>query len=390
MFKNIETGKCLNVLMLFLSFTTSLSFIYKLFNGKRFASFVAAIAIAFNPISAVQIFSGFVDGLLASTFTVYAILLTDYFLFNQKKSLYQAILILPFLINLKFTGLVYSVIFTTLLIAFYILYKKNIPKKLILLTIISGLFSLAVIGFNPYVSNVVEKKNPFYPVYQPRSPNIISKMACPDFISKNRFCKFIISTFSVHDKSEYMKPVLSMPFSTLEPAPGIEARFAGFGPLFSGVFIIALLQLFLLRDGVFCILVLIIAATIFSTSACWWARLAPQTWLVVGLIELGIYYRLRKSWLKCFVLAVLVTMIANTSLVFTKIVLKQTRMTKQFHKDIDIVKRENFSIEINDNAKNHFKFYNKRKVIDTAGENITIVKNCKIKSKNQIFNICTE
>jgi len=386
---NIEAGKSLNLLMLILCFIVSYELVVKVLQGRRVVSLISAIAMTANPVAVAQLFSGYLDGLLASVFTIYAILLIDYLIYSQKKRLYQAALILPYLINIKFTGLVYSAVFTSLFVLVFVLWRRKFPHLLVLNTLIATAFSVAAIGVNPYVINLLEKKNLFFPAYQPGvNVDIIRNQASSDFMKRNRFEKFVIANFSVSDENDHQIPVPVMPFTRFESSPKVDQRFSGFGSLFSGILIIAILQSLWPREKIYTVLVLTVIATVFSTSACWWARLAPQTWLAVCLIELGAVAAAKNAWGRKLAQAMMVVMILNSSLVLARVAYRQGQNSARFYKHIGIVRMEGRAVQIVENRYGLFGFYNRRKVIDSLGEDARIVGGCESERRNRIFRIC--
>jgi hypothetical protein len=233
-FGDIDTGKSFGLLQLVLCFLVSLEFAGRLFPEKSFAPFVWAAVAAVNPVAVAQLFTGYVDGLMASTFALYALLLSSYVFFADRKSLYRAALVLPYLVNIKFTGLVYAAVFTGLMIVMVVLRRGRSPRRLLSITLASGVASVTVLGFNPYVVNFVEQSNPFFPARQ-GSFDVLKRQVDPGFMAKTRIEKFVIAQFSVPDEEQPRRPVWSVPLSRLKTGTEVDRRFSGFGAFFSAL-----------------------------------------------------------------------------------------------------------------------------------------------------------
>jgi hypothetical protein len=389
---NIDAGKSMNVLLVILAFIVSYEFVFQVFKGRRSAALLTAAVIAGNPVALAQMFCGYVDGLLASSFTVYSILLADSMFFRDRGKLVRAALILPYLVNLKFTGLVFSVAFTAGIVLLFVLTRRAFPRSLVMISAFSLLVSVGLFGFNPYITNVLEKGNPFFPAYQPRTgQNVLDDQAEIGFLKRNRFEKFVIAQFSVpqpHDAT--YRPVFAVPLTRWDVAPTVALRFGGFGPAFSAVLIVALLQLLVAGDTKLRILGLLVLATVFSTDAGWWARLAPQTWLAICLLELAITARPTRGLGRYLAWAVVGLMLCNAALVGARVTHRQAHRSVKFAAHVDLVRSESRAVLIVDNYLGLFEFYNRRKVVDCLGAGVQMVERCDALRKNQIFQACRE
>jgi hypothetical protein len=387
---NIDAGKSMNVLLVILAFIVSYEFAIQVLKGRRGASLLAAAVIAANPVALAQMFCGYVDGLLASSFTVYAVLLADSLFFRDRGKLVRAALIVPYLVNLKFTGLVFALTFTVGIVLLFVLTRRTFPRSLVVISGLSLLVSVGLFGFNPYITNALEKGNPFFPAHQPRTGvDVLDNQAEIGFLKRNRFEKFAIAQFSVPEPHEdTYRPVLAAPLVRWDVAPTVDLRFSGFGPVFSAVLIVALLQLLVAGDTKLRILGLLVLVTVFSTDAGWWARLAPQTWLAVCLLQLAVAARPTAGPGRRIAWAVMVLMLCNAALVATRVSLLQGHRSIKFAAHLDIARSEAREVQITDNHLGLFEFYNRRKVLDCLGEYARIVTSCDPARRNRIFQLC--
>ncbi|MCB1196804.1 MAG: hypothetical protein KDK51_00390 [Deltaproteobacteria bacterium] len=159
---------------------------------------------------------------------------------------------------------------------------------------IAILASIFLFGINPYVSNTVVQKNPFYPAIRKGGKDVLQGLVHADFMKKNRFSKTVISVFSKGDRSKPPLPVGYVPFVHQKYWPDGTIRYSGNGPLFGFAVLMTLLFLFFLKPSSF-ILIGIVLSTVFVTSAGWYARLVPQLWWY-PLIVFGIVAPIRNQF----------------------------------------------------------------------------------------------
>lgn len=138
---NIEASKVLNLLMIYICFCIVVTYLNKKI-GKVW-SIIIAILITINPITFVQLFTNYIDGLLGISLSLILyclIILTelkmkkddtknkeDEYLLKEHWIILANILVLA--INLKFTGIVYSAIFCFLFYIYW-LYQAHRKRKL--------------------------------------------------------------------------------------------------------------------------------------------------------------------------------------------------------------------------------------------------------------------
>ncbi len=321
-FGHLEKTHIINLWLLAAVFFSSLHFLKATLSLSTSLRLLAALAIAANPVILCQVFSGYIDGTLAAALNIF--LLSGIAFIHSKNRIYlfYSLIYLPLLINTKLTGLVYGTVFAFFLLAYAWWVDKTFPRQLALLGIGTWLAAVLIFGFNPYVTNSIQYHNPFHIAYSFKSDkNVISGMAAPEFINKNRFEKFLIATFSTRSKADWKKPEWIMPFSSLEFEPSADTRFSGFGPLFSGLLILTALLALFLRHTQAWVMIAAIMASIFITEAAWWARLAPQFWLVPILIVLFLSenYRYSKYKFKINMLSLffLIGLLFNSTIVAT-------------------------------------------------------------------------
>lgn len=282
----IETAFVANVVLLGAAFFSALAYFRTLPDMSQAWRVVLAAIAALNPIALSQLFSHYVDGALASALCALLFLLLAYLRSGNYRLLIIACLVIPFLVSVKFTGLVYAAVLgLTVLVVALALYRAN-AKQLLFATVPAAIVGILLTGLNPYVTNTIRHDNPFYPAVQKNKENVIYGQVVNvfgkqsrAFIERDRVSKMFITTFSRIDESTG-RPVLAWPFTTYKPHTTLDARIAGFGPLFSGITVLTILLLAFVRDKLTWIVLAGLIVSVFITDASWWARLVPQAWLI--------------------------------------------------------------------------------------------------------------
>ena len=253
---------------------------------------VLAFLLAANPIATLGFSTHLNDGLFASTllsvFLAMLCFVTDDGAQSRTTRLRGALYIvalLVLLINIKFTGLVYGGILGLTALAYGI--RRGASRKTFLQLVGLGsgatILGVALFGFFPYATNVMQGKNPFHPIIQYDEQGnrtdlfdigiaIHSEMD-REFYEKSHYEKWWIALFSQHGEY-FWKPAPLPPFSSLRPLSFLR----GFGSFFSGsLFLCLTLVLFVRHRGAWVVMAGVMASVL-STDASFYARLIPQNW----------------------------------------------------------------------------------------------------------------
>ncbi len=309
---DIESGKVITLYFIVILLIISYNCLRTILDKKW--SFIISLLVSFNPIVFGQIFSYYVDGIMGLCFTIELLLL---FIVKpmekQNKLLWLSLLgITTFFCNIKFTGLLCSGLIAAVFYFYWFFkYKKekdfwlrfrNITFHFILV-FVTAIF---LVGANSYVRNLVEHKNPLYPLIGKDKVDIITSMQPPSFAKRGMGEKFVISLFSrtaniTYDRGE---PILKLPFRLYASEVGellaTDVRIGGFGPFYALTIIISLI-LFIISSYLliknekknlkYITLPLIaIVLSMILVGENWWARYVPQFYLFpIGTLVLTIY-----------------------------------------------------------------------------------------------------
>ncbi|NBN99099.1 MAG: hypothetical protein EBV19_07680, partial [Flavobacteriia bacterium] len=131
LFGNVEYGKSLHLISLFSFAFLLFSFLQHRVNLGFFKSLVLTLMMSISTITLGQLFSFYVDGVLFSFLGIFLLLWIEYLLFDKKVFIWLVFSFI-FLVNLKFTGLVYALVFCGIGVVFKLIIERSIPVKLIL------------------------------------------------------------------------------------------------------------------------------------------------------------------------------------------------------------------------------------------------------------------
>ena len=291
----IESGKLFNIAFIIGSFIISSAALITNKNIKIINAYILGFIAAFNPVSIYQSLSFYVDGQLSSLLVALSSILY-LFASNKNKNIY-ALLLIPIiiiLVNVKFTGLVYSVIIMLTFAVYLFVYStKKDFYRFLLISVFSLAMAVFIIGYNPYVINNKFYGHPFYPLAGKQAVDIITSNEPRALNNKNQFHKLFISIFSKtgnYDPNSYKSnKIPQQKFSGLEQQfltySNTDNRIGGFGVFFGLLFILSIfLTIILLISNIpnkkyFLAAMAILWLTVAANPACWWSRYVPQLWL---------------------------------------------------------------------------------------------------------------
>ena len=196
----IEYAKFYQLVLLAASFFFSIHYTLRWFSFSLVSASLLSFVIAFSPVVVGQSLSFYVDGQLA-VFSLLALYFICDWITNFEKKVPVVLLglCLIYLTNIKFTGLIYSLVF--LFFAFSWVFWKDRGSALKMLLSLSVVMTLAifVFGYPTYGTNILHKGHPFYPIMGKNNEGkeIASSQYPLNFFGKNRFEKFYLASFAL-------------------------------------------------------------------------------------------------------------------------------------------------------------------------------------------------
>jgi hypothetical protein len=301
-FQHLETAKTPQLLLLFAEFFIVTGNAIHFLQVKRWQAILIGVVISLNPVQIYQLSTNYIDGQISACLTIILTILATSFISLNRLNIVSMCFAIIYAIGLKSTAILYTGIFIGFALIFHLLIiRKKRPIVLLLgLCGLSGILGVFILGYVPYVTNTLLYRNPIYPITISDQEMVMGGNRPSDFNQENRFVRFVKSILASSSNAylDTPAPKPKLPFSLTKDEllifENADARTGGFGPWFSGILCLALIGSFwFLRRvkvlGIICLIAVPILLSIFSTAEGWWARYAPQTWLLPVLILIGLF-----------------------------------------------------------------------------------------------------
>ncbi|MDH6152108.1 MULTISPECIES: hypothetical protein [Paraburkholderia] len=265
------------------------------------ASLIASVASVYNPVALGQVTSFYVDAAHYYCWAIFSV----HLLFALKRRPYSGVqlgIALVLLIGSKLTGPAFAAIsIAVFFTAEFIGGEKRRfltqNRKVIGELVIWSVVAVAVIGYSPYVQNIVAGKHIFYPVLGSDKVDIIGGRVSAHFLAMNPLQRIFLSYFSLPldcRPCENAEPIFVPSYAHLRDAfialHTAAARFGAFGPFFGVMFIACIASFFWRRrDGgeIAKVFLLATLASVLLHPQSWWARYVPMFYMVPFLVIAG-------------------------------------------------------------------------------------------------------
>ncbi len=308
----IEEAKALILLLGLTAFSLAFSFFLRT-KINPFVSLLGSFLLVVSPITVTQSLNFYLDGQLYLLLLSLVFLLAGFFLTHKNYFLLPLVMGLTILWNMKLTAVFTSV----LILAGFLVFVWYSEKILLFFKSLQGVaiaavLAFLVVGFNPYITNFLWFGNPFYPTMGKNSSDYITVNMPSSFYKKSSPERFILSLFSQSSNARGVGKtyVLKWPFSYSEPEINSftgNVTVGGFGPLFSGIFILSffgIISIIFIRGEklpkrAFWFLSFIILASSMLVPVSSYARFIPQLWAVPVLAV--IFLLTQKSFLQILI-----------------------------------------------------------------------------------------
>lgn len=288
--KQIEMGKAFTLHLMMSSLLVAQHLGRSVFKLSVLSSWLLALLVAGNPIQILNLFSFYTDGAVSCLiFLGIAFALYQYQEGGWVKG-FLALLAFALLANLKFNAAAIAFVFVSAFLVFLFFTRAYKWQKLLAIGFGWGILSFGVLGWSPYMSNLIRDGHPLYPLNKGSKEVFdVAKNYPANFIGMNRFEKFIRSFYAQPewcrgDCSARFKPLFSHVESEIYKAGNPDL--AGMGPFAPEVFMLVLplglLAFFKLKGKLkWSILGLmgVFLFSIFINPEAWVMRYVPQFWL---------------------------------------------------------------------------------------------------------------
>lgn len=293
-------GTLLNVLYPAAAMVVTFQFLFHFGNVPFKSKVMIAILTGLNPVALYRLFGMCGESQMASLMTVAMIAAFQYTMFREKKAVIVLSITFLTLCTINYTGLVYAPAIALLSWLAVFIIDRDRQKWFAAYMGAAFFLAVVVIGYNPYITNILSKGDIFYPAAVTETRDTAKPPAPVEFVQKDRFSKFFVSLFSRSESDPGRMPVLKIPFSVdgseIEAFGEGNVSYGGFGPLFGTVlFIMVLASVLMFKTKRLIMLYTLIGAAMILITAllnpeAWWARSAPQLWLLPITFIVAFFY----------------------------------------------------------------------------------------------------
>lgn len=368
-FGNFESGKSINFILVFVSIFLAFSMLQDL-GLSSLKSLAVAFLIAVNPVVWSETTTYLVDGSLVLYTGIYILTVLSWFAKPDSRRMLIMIMAAAGMITLKFTGLVFFCVLAMAPIIYSLIYKRDYLVKYIGIHAFAMLVSLFVLGYNPYVTNLVERGHPFYPIMGTEEyPSIFEQTGrddneyweTPDNMKgKPLLVRMFYANFGRPDNAPYYKArdaELIWPFTSRiadwEAYYFHETRVSGFGPYFGGMLVLSFILLIVLWIRVdaksrliSCLALLSIFGSLLFSKHFWWPRFGPQMWLIPIISILVCFHSSNSRKLQFYTWIISAIMFANGCIVLYCHMHWETHSSIALRKQLTELQENDSTIEI--------------------------------------------
>lgn len=309
--KDIEYGKTFNQLLIWAVFFIGSAYFLTYPQLQPWKVFLISFFLAVNPVSTSQFLSYYVDGQVSSMIILLILILL--LALRRDDSVLRLTLVAAIIValNVKFTGTAYSlmVLFVFFPLSWYVKRSFSTLRSVWMAIVVGALLGGLLVGYNPYVSNMLRNGHPFYPIFGSSQFNhefVIREQAPPDFREMSRLEKLGLSVFSrsqisIGTDNVHPKNPLSVQRSEIAAFVWPDVRLGGWGPLFGALVLLSAISILILaiaaRQAGLAVIGFtgaILAITLVNTEP-WWARYSPQLWLIPIGVLVGLWVTNKKG-----------------------------------------------------------------------------------------------
>lgn len=284
----LETGKSVSLMFILASLFLAFYFLKNLWRQlSNNHILIVTIILIINPVVLSQITTFYNDLFLYPGLVVLFLSLLDAYKNCRGNSIswFDWIIALMFtaiLINTKFTHFFYcGLVWIGFLIMGIINGRKGYSLRIIMVASFALIIGVIWIGWNPYITNLINTGDPFYPLLT-GDVDIMSSNTPDIYNDDNRFVNFFKSQLSTETDAWIL---ITHPLNFKNYfATTLDSRTLGFGALFLPLFLLSVyLMIKTKAPKNFVIVYLLSIVSCFIFSQAWWARYAPMIWATLGI-----------------------------------------------------------------------------------------------------------
>jgi len=366
---NFESGKSLNFILIIVTLFVIFSTLSDL-GLSSWKSWMIAMMVVLNPVVWSETTTYLVDGSLILYISIYILMVIAW---ARGGSDYRSVLIGALavigMINLKFTGLVFFCVLAFFAAVGVLIFNRKQFIKFAGAHATVLILAVLIFGYNPYVTNTVNRGHPFYPIIGTEKYPSSTGLSGQDdnevyetplnMRGKPLLVRMFYANFGRPDNAPYYRErdaELIWPFAS-KPADWKayyfhETRVSGFGPYFGGIIILStvLFIIVFIKDRKSRWILSLAAAAIFASlmfsKHFWWPRFGPQMWLIPLLPVCFLFYRPVSKLLNYYALMIAALVLINGFIVLYFHMDWETCSSIILRRQLTELQKENKPIEI--------------------------------------------
>jgi hypothetical protein len=340
---HIERCKVFNLQLIVASFCVTLCALLRLKPVRPTVAVLLSVIAALNPVSVYQSFCFYVDGHFSSVLVCLFALGVMLFRDRSPVILLSWVSAIAIAVNVKFTGIPYAGIVTGGFLIGLLIFK-NLKTLLVAgaVTALAFVLGVCVLGYSPYVTNMIKKGNPFYPFSNPGMVEANQRAESPEnFRGLNRLETLFISVFSKTEdacsfgptKTSHWKWPFTVTKREYRAVTCNSVRIAGWGPLLGGaviisaVILIMALPLTLRKTGPALGVLAIVFLSAVVTCGSWNARWFPQIW-IIPIVPIVLTQYVGRRMLKFLGWSLMAVLLINIGLISTAFLDSQAQVNR--------------------------------------------------------------
>lgn len=389
---NIESGKCFNFLASIGAGLISYSFLYEAISLKKIQASVCAFFFVINPVVISQLLTYYIDGFLWQIFLLNMCCLLYLTLYKKESwtsyCYYMLIVSIVIGLNLKFSSLIYFGIPCMIFFMYWFLKawkeQKLLDNKIVLfkrffVLALGVVLGTCFVGATSYIINIIRHKNPLYTMIGEGSQDLITVQLPPVFQEMNYALRFVCSLFSKVSNSKALEKVdWKIPFS-VHPgeyisAQSFDVRTAGWGIIFSGIFILSLVVIIValfrnrkkykeISHVLYLIFAIVLCAIVLIPGLSWARYFAALFYIpVIAIVYMMLRYNRDRKKICGFMTAVLVillciNMIPNMTFIHKTVTTDYESIVKELEELREATEDNNVVIGYNSRGRFSGRFF---------------------------------
>jgi len=300
---------------------------------RRSRALALAGVVALNPVVISESVSFLVDGLMVCYLVCYVAVLLNTLRHPNLLVIFVGVAATICSINSKFTGLIVLCFVCAGAGLYCLVRRRDLFWRFTGLNLAIVAIGIGIFGYNPYVTNTICRKQPFYPLLGSKDfPSLAEQgedpieryETPPNMAGRHRLIRLGYSIFGRPSFTPYNNQPeahLMWPFTArirdLDAYRFHDTRIGGFGPFFSGALVLSLFLtgwlLFTASAPRFFLLLGygILATSLLISVHMWWARYSPQTWWLPILPVAAAFWSARSRVQIGFAWVLIAIMVAN-------------------------------------------------------------------------------